>query len=80
MTPPRSGRRPTPIRALSRAYVKAAPERLVWGTNWPHPGEDPKPDDALLFDLLLDWAPDEGVRNRILVDNPIVLYGFPKST
>jgi len=66
--------------ALARAYVKAAPERLVWGTNWPHPGEDPKPDDALLFDLLLDWAPDEGVRNRILVDNPIVLYGFPKST
>lgn len=65
--------------ALARAYVKAAPERLVWGTNWPHPGENPKPDDALLFDLLLDWAPDEGVRKRILVDNPAVLYDFPKS-
>ena len=65
--------------ALARAYVKAAPERLVWGSNWPHPGEDPKPDDALLFDLLLDWAPEESVRNRILVDNPSVLYGFPKT-
>jgi predicted TIM-barrel fold metal-dependent hydrolase len=65
--------------ALARAYVQAAPERLVWGTNWPHPGEDPKPDDALLFDLLLDWAPEESVRNRILVDNPTVLYGFPKN-
>src|SRR5205814_1051548 len=37
--------------ALARAYVEIAPERVVWGTNWPHPGEDPKPDDALLFDL-----------------------------
>ena len=65
--------------ALARAYVKAAPERLVWGSNWPHPGEDPKPDDALLFDLLLDWAPEESVRNRILIENPAVLYGFPKT-
>ena len=65
--------------ALARAYVKAAPERLVWGTNWPHPGEDPKPDDAQLFDLLLDWAPEETVGKRILVENPAVLYDFPKS-
>lgn len=65
--------------ALARAYVKAVPERLVWGSNWPHPGEDPKPDDALLFDLLLDWAPEESVRNRILVENPAVLYNFPKA-
>ena len=65
--------------ALARAYVEAAPERVVWGTNWPHPGEDPKPDDALFFDLLLDWAPDERVRHRILVENPAALYDFPKS-
>lgn len=65
--------------ALARAYVDIAPERVVWGTNWPHPGEDPKPDDALLFDLLLDWAPDETVRKRILVDNPAMLYDFPKT-
>ena len=65
--------------ALARAYVDIAPERVVWGTNWPHPGEDPKPDDALMFDLLLDWAPDATVRKRILVDNPAVLYDFPKT-
>ena len=57
--------------------MKAAPERLVWGSDWPHPSErTDKPDDALLFDLLAQWAPDEAVRNRILVDNPARLYGF----
>ncbi|HWB51052.1 MAG TPA: amidohydrolase family protein [Stellaceae bacterium] len=63
--------------ALARAYIKAAPERLIWGTNWPHPGERAKPDDAQLFDLFLDWAPDAGERRRILVENPQALYGFP---
>ena len=63
--------------AVAQAYVKAAPERLVWGSDWPHPSErDSKPDDALLFDLLADWAPDIHVRTRILVDNPAKLYGF----
>ncbi len=65
--------------AVAQAYVKAAPERLVWGSDWPHPSEQGKkelPDDALLFDLLAQWAPDEAVRNRILVDNPAKLYGF----
>jgi predicted TIM-barrel fold metal-dependent hydrolase len=63
--------------AVAQAYVKAAPERLVWGSDWPHPSERAeKPDDALLFDLLAQWAPIEVVRNRILVDNPAKLYGF----
>jgi D-galactarolactone isomerase len=64
--------------AIARAYVEAAPERLVWGSDWPHPteGVDKKPDDAVLFDLLGAWAPDEAVRTRILVDNPQRLYGF----
>jgi len=64
---------------LAQAYVKAAPERLVWGSDWPHPSEQSKPalpDDAVLFDLLAQWAPDDAVRNRILVDNPAKLYGF----
>ena len=68
--------------AIARAYVKAAPERLVWGSDWPHPGvrdPEPKADDAILIDLMLDWAPDEAVRNRILVDNAAKLYDFPKS-
>ncbi len=65
----------------ARAWVSAAPERLVWGSDWPHPTErkDNKPDDALLFDLLTEWAPDEATRNRILVRNPEALYGFAKS-
>jgi predicted TIM-barrel fold metal-dependent hydrolase len=64
--------------AVARAYVKAAPERMVWGSDWPHPSEKVKPDDALLLDLLLDWAPDERVRTRILTQNPEELYAFPK--
>ncbi|HKA40503.1 MAG TPA: amidohydrolase family protein [Burkholderiales bacterium] len=64
---------------IAQAYVKAAPERLVWGSDWPHPGPKEKPDDAVLFDLLTAWAPDEATRNRILVANPEALYGFPKS-
>ena len=65
--------------AVAQAYVKAAPERLVWGSDWPHPSEQRNPvlpDDAVLFDLLAQWAPNEAVRNRILVDNPAQLYGF----
>jgi hypothetical protein len=46
----------------------------------PHPGErEKKPDDAVLFDLLLVWAPDEKVRHRTLVENPAQLYDCPKS-
>jgi D-galactarolactone isomerase len=62
--------------AVARAYAKAAPERCVWGSDWPHPTEKDKPDDAVLFDLLLDWVPDEKARHRVLVENPAVLYGF----
>ncbi len=54
---------------------------MVWGSDWPHPGlpDNNKPNDALLFDLLIEWAPDEATRNRILVQNPEALYGFGKS-
>ena len=66
------------VSKVAQAYVKAAPERMVWGSDWPHPTEkaDAKPDDAVLFDLLADWAPEETTRNRILVDNPAALYRF----
>ena len=65
---------------VAQSYVNAAPERVVWGSDWPHPSLpfDKKPDDAVLFDLLSHWAPNERERNRILVDNPQTLYGFPK--
>jgi len=68
--------------AIAQAFLKPAPERMVWGSDWPHPGEQnksPLPNDALLFDLLAAWAPDEATRNRILVANPEALYGFAKT-
>jgi D-galactarolactone isomerase len=63
---------------IAQDFVKAGPERLVWGSDWPHPTSPGphKPDDASLFDLLLTWAPDENTRHRILVENPERLYGF----
>ncbi len=66
------------VGALAKALIRAAPERMLWASNWPHPGAlaDP-PDDAVLLDLLLDWAEDESLRRRILTDNPVELYGFP---
>ena len=66
------------VNRVGEAHVKAAPERLVWGSNWPHPSEPSKPDDAMLFDLLAQWAPNEATRRRILVENPETLYGLPK--
>lgn len=68
---------------IAQALVRVAPERLVWGSDWPHPGEQGNsalPDDGLLFDLLAAWAPQESARRRILVENPESLYGFAKST
>ncbi len=64
---------------VASALVKAAPERLVWGSDWPHPTEKPghKPDDSRLFDLLAEWVGNEAAFKRILVDNPEQLYGFP---
>lgn len=60
-----------------RALVVANPERMVWGTNWPHPRVDDKPDEAHLLDVLLDWTDgDESTQQAILTDNPAKLYGF----
>lgn len=63
---------------VAAIYAKEAPERMVWGSDWPHPteGYDKKPDDAVLFDLLAVSVPDQAVRTRILVDNPAKLYQF----
>ena len=65
------------VGALAKALVKAAPERMLWASNWPHPSAlDNLPDDAMLLDLLLDWVDDGATRKCILVDNPAKLYGF----
>jgi D-galactarolactone isomerase len=62
---------------LARALVEHAPQRMLWASNWPHPGaRSAPPDDADLLDLLLAWAPDDATRRMILVDNPAALYGF----
>jgi predicted TIM-barrel fold metal-dependent hydrolase len=74
---------------LARALIAANPERIVWGTDWPHPNSEPMPgygamdvrpffpiDDGRLLNQLPVWAPDAGVRKQILVDNPVRLYGF----
>lgn len=58
------------------ALIDAAPERMLWATNWPHPGKDWLPDDAEHMDLMLNWTAAAAVRRRILVDNPHELYGF----
>ena len=63
---------------IAQAFVKTAPERLVWGSDWPHVTEKHKPDDAELFDLLTVWAGNEKIRDAILVDNPARLYGFDR--
>ncbi len=63
---------------VARAFIKAAPERIVWGSDWPHPSASFRPDDAGLVDMLSEWAPDVEMRRRILVENPASLYGFQK--
>lgn len=63
--------------AIPVSLVRHAPERVVWGSDWPHVNlHGPMPDDGELVDLLGEIAPDERVRNRILVENPATLFGF----
>lgn len=61
---------------FARALVAAAPDRVLWGTDWPHPNMAVMPDEGELLDLLAAYVPDEAARNRILVDNPQRLYDF----
>lgn len=64
------------IVGVARGFVDAAPDRVVWGSDWPHTTASTPVDDAALLDLLAEWAPDPNVRRRILVDNPEALYRF----
>jgi D-galactarolactone isomerase len=65
---------------VGAAFAKAAPERMLWGSDWPHPtasrGEVPMPDDANMLDIFATWFRHERDRRRVLVDNPARLYGF----
>jgi 2-pyrone-4,6-dicarboxylate lactonase len=64
--------------SFMKALVAANPERLVWGTDWPHVGhtEESHPKEAVLIDVFQRCVPDAAIRQRILVDNPMALYGF----
>jgi predicted TIM-barrel fold metal-dependent hydrolase len=63
------------MQIFAQALVQAAPDRLVWGSDWPHVMVETRmPNTGELLDLLADWVPDEGTRSRILVDNPARLY------
>ena len=65
------------VTPFARALVATAPERMLWGSDWPHPMiRLPMPNDGELLDLLADWVPEEDTRRRILVDNPARLYDF----
>ncbi|MES2184222.1 MAG: amidohydrolase family protein [Pseudomonadota bacterium] len=65
------------VTPLARALVAANPDRLLWGSDWPHVNMNGRamPNDGDLFDLLAEWVPDAATRTRILVDNPRRLYG-----
>jgi len=64
-------------RPFHEALVRANPDQLVWGTDWPHPRiEAEMPNAGHLLDLFNEWTPDTAVRRKVLVDNPARLYGF----
>ncbi len=64
---------------LVKKLVQHAPNRLLWGSDWPHPQYfKPMPNDVALLDQVLDWVPDEATRKLIFVDNPAEVFGFPK--
>lgn len=63
--------------AIARSLAAAAPDRTLWGTDWPHPVlSGPMPDDGQLVDLIADFVPEADARRKVLVDNPARLYGF----
>jgi D-galactarolactone isomerase len=64
------------VAALGRILVAQSPERMLWATNWPHPGQSPMPDDRMMLDWLGELAPEEAAQRAILVDNPARLYRF----
>lgn len=61
---------------LAKTLATNYPERCLWASNWPHPGQTNRPDDLQLLNLLDHWCPSKTVRDRILVDNPKSLYRF----
>ena len=64
---------------IARACLEAAPDRCIWGSDWPHPvSKKPPPNDAELLELLYRYIPDDALLQRVLVDNPAKLFGYPR--
>jgi len=73
-----AGERYEDVVALVRAIVATAPDRVMWGSDWPHSyvyEAGKVPNDGDLLGMLSDFVPDEHVRSKILVDNPTRLFG-----
>ena len=65
------------VKPLAHALIEAQPDRIMWGTDWPHPNKYlVNPNDGDLVDAFGDWVQDETMRRRIMVDNPAKLYRF----
>lgn len=80
----RGGPRYEDVAALAHSFLEAAPDRVLWGSDWPHAsasaGHQAMPDDAQLMALLADWTGPRQALHRVLVDNPVALYGFDRPT
>jgi predicted TIM-barrel fold metal-dependent hydrolase len=61
---------------FAKACIDAAPDRVIWGTDWPHPNVKIIPNDGDLVDLIPQMAPDPEMQRKLLVDNPARLFGF----
>lgn len=66
------------VAPLAQALVAAAPDRCVWGTDWPHTNAEHMPNDSDLADALAEWLPDATIRHKVLVGNPARLYDFAR--
>jgi 2-pyrone-4,6-dicarboxylate lactonase len=63
---------------FARVLIEAAPHRVLWGTDWPHPNVPVMPNDGDLMDLVPLYAPDARLRQLLLVDNPTRLFRFQR--
>ncbi|MGD7069827.1 amidohydrolase family protein [Acetobacter sp. AAB5] len=64
------------VTPLAQALIQANPQRMLWGSDWPHVAVRDMPNTTDLLSMLAEWAPDEAMRQRILVQNPATLYEF----
>ncbi|MEK9647308.1 MAG: amidohydrolase family protein, partial [Alphaproteobacteria bacterium] len=75
----KTGRPYNDVVPYAQAIIETDPDRVIWGTDWPHPMyRGTIPDDGELVNLIYRYAPDAGTLNKILVDNPARLYGFDR--